>query len=82
LGQIKGEEPQLFLIYPQGNHIQATKETPFLQIGETKYGNSILDSTITYDTPLEEMAKCALLFDRFDHEIEYFCWTVYRFEYV
>ncbi len=60
-GQIKGEDPQLFLIYPQGNHIQATKETPFLQIGETKYGKPILDRTITYDTPLEEMAKCALL---------------------
>jgi putative proteasome-type protease len=60
-GQIKGEEPQLFLIYSQGNHIQATKETPFLQIGETKYGKPILDRTITYDTPLEEMAKCALL---------------------
>ncbi|MEG3435601.1 proteasome-type protease [Pannus brasiliensis CCIBt3594] len=60
-GQIKGEDPQLFLIYPQGNHIQATRETPFLQIGETKYGKPILDRTITYDTPLEEMAKCALL---------------------
>jgi putative proteasome-type protease len=60
-GQIKGEEPRLFLIYPQGNHIQATLETPFLQIGETKYGKPILDRTITYDTPLDEMAKCALL---------------------
>ncbi len=60
-GQIKGEDPQLFLIYSQGNHIQATKETPFLQIGETKYGKPLLDRTITYDTPLEEMAKCALL---------------------
>lgn len=60
-GQIPGERPQLFLIYPQGNHIQATKETPFLQIGETKYGKPILDRTISYDTPLEEVAKCALL---------------------
>lgn len=60
-GQIKGEEPQLYLIYPQGNCIQATKETPFVQIGETKYGKPILDRTITYDTPLEAMAKCALL---------------------
>jgi putative proteasome-type protease len=60
-GQIRGEEPQLFLIYPQGNYIQATKETPFLQIGETKYGKPLLDRTITYDTPLEAMAKCALL---------------------
>lgn len=60
-GQIKGEEPQLYLIYPQGNFIQATRETPFLQIGETKYGKPIIDRTITYDTPLEDVAKCALL---------------------
>ena len=60
-GQIKGEEPQLYLIYSQGNYIQATPETPFLQIGETKYGKPILDRTITLDTPLEALAKCALL---------------------
>jgi putative proteasome-type protease len=60
-GQIKGERPELYLIYPQGNFIQATKETPFLQVGETKYGKPILDRTITYDTPLDAMAKCALL---------------------
>lgn len=60
-GQIKGETPQLYLIYPQGNFIQATQETPFLQIGETKYGKPILDRTITYSTPLEDVAKCALL---------------------
>lgn len=60
-GQIKGETPQLYLIYPQGNYIQATQETPFLQIGETKYGKPLLDRTITYDTPLDAMAKCALL---------------------
>lgn len=60
-GQIKGEEPQLYLIYPQGNFIQATKETPFFQIGETKYGKPILDRTLTFETPLEAVAKCALL---------------------
>lgn len=60
-GQIKGEEAQLYLIYPQGNYIQATQETPFLQIGETKYGKPILDRTIKYDTALEAIAKCALL---------------------
>ena len=60
-GQIKGEEPQLYLIYPQGNFIQATTETPFLQIGETKYGKPILDRTINYKTPIEDVAKCALL---------------------
>ena len=60
-GQIKGEEAQLYLVYPQGNYIKATKETPFLQIGETKYGKPILDRTIAYNTPLEDVAKCALL---------------------
>ncbi|MCS7226112.1 MAG: proteasome-type protease [Gloeomargarita sp. SKYB31] len=60
-GQIHGDEPQLFLIYPQGNCIHATPETPFLQIGETKYGKPILDRTLTYETPLAAAAKCALL---------------------
>ncbi|MCL1473833.1 proteasome-type protease [Argonema antarcticum] len=60
-GQIRGEEPELYLIYSQGNFIQATPETPFLQIGETKYGKPILDRTLNYDTPLEACAKCALL---------------------
>ncbi len=60
-GQVQGEDPQLYRIYSQGNFIQATQETPFLQIGETKYGKPILDRTITYNTPLNAVAKCALL---------------------
>jgi putative proteasome-type protease len=60
-GQIRGEEPELYLIYNQGNFIQATSETPFLQIGETKYGKPILDRTLNYGTPLEAAAKSALL---------------------
>lgn len=60
-GQIQGEEPKLYLIYNQGNYIHATKETPFLQIGETKYGKPLLDRTLSFDTPLEAAAKCALL---------------------
>jgi putative proteasome-type protease len=60
-GQIKGDRPSLFLIYTQGNFIEATPETPFLQIGETKYGKPILDRTITYDTSLDAVAKCVLL---------------------
>jgi putative proteasome-type protease len=60
-GQIKGEEPGLYLIYSQGNFIQASQETPFLQIGETKYGKPILDRILTFDTPLQAAAKCALL---------------------
>lgn len=60
-GQIRGEAPSLFLIYSQGNCIEATPETPFLQIGETKYGKPILDRTLSYDAPLDAVAKCALL---------------------
>ncbi len=61
-GQIQGEaSPSLFMIYSQGNFIQATTETPFLQIGETKYGKPILDRTLSYETALADAAKVALL---------------------
>jgi putative proteasome-type protease len=60
-GQIKGEDPELYMIYSQGNCIQATPETPFLQVGEAKYGKPILDRTLTFDTPIEAAAKSALL---------------------
>lgn len=60
-GQIEGEAPELYLIYRQGNCIQATPETPFLQIGETKYGKPILDRILSYETTVEDAAKCALL---------------------
>jgi putative proteasome-type protease len=61
-GQVKGEKPNLMLIYPQGNFVQATEESPYLQIGETKYGRPILDRGIKSDrTTLEEAAKYALL---------------------
>jgi putative proteasome-type protease len=61
-GQIKGDVPSLFLIYPQGNPLQALPETPYLQIGETKYGRPILDRGIRFEkTSLEDAAKYALL---------------------
>ncbi len=61
-GQIKGEPPQLYMVYPQGNPLQATEESPFLQIGETKYGRPILDRGIRFErTTLEEACKYALL---------------------
>jgi len=60
-GQVRGERHRLFLIYPAGNFIEATRETPFLQAGETKYGKPILDRVIGYDSSLAEAAKCALL---------------------
>src|SRR5437764_10656819 len=61
-GQVKGQPPELFLVYPQGNPLQATEDSPYLQIGETKYGRPILDRGIQYArTTLEEAAKYALL---------------------
>jgi putative proteasome-type protease len=61
-GEVRGEPHGLFLIYPQGNPLQATVDSPFLQIGETKYGRPILDRGIRYDhTTLEEASKYALL---------------------
>ncbi len=61
-GQVKGDQPGLLLIYPQGNPLFATEDSPYLQIGETKYGRPILDRGIRFDkTTLEEAAKYALL---------------------
>jgi len=60
-GQIAGQAPEIYLIYPQGNYISASPETPYLQIGETKYGKPILDRIITPSTTLEDAARCALV---------------------
>ncbi|QKX18605.1 peptidase [Microbulbifer sp. YPW1] len=60
-GQIRGEAPRLFHIYPEGNFIEATEDTPYLQIGESKYGKPILDRIIHYDTGLNQAVKCALI---------------------
>jgi putative proteasome-type protease len=60
-GQIAGEAPGLFLIYPLGNCIAASPETPYLQIGESKYGKPILDWLVGPETSLEDAARCALL---------------------
>ena len=60
-GQIKGEAMRLFSVYSAGNFIEATSETPYFQIGESKYGKPVLDRVITPDTPLDEAAKCALV---------------------
>lgn len=60
-GQIAGEPPRLFLVYAEGNFIEASAETPFFQIGETKFGKPILDRLITPQTPLDEACKCALV---------------------
>ena len=60
-GQIKGEAMRLFQVYSVGNFIEATAETPYFQIGESKYGKPVLDRVLTPDTPLDEAAKCALV---------------------
>ena len=60
-GQIRGEGMRLFQVYSAGNFIEATPETQYFQIGESKYGKPVLDRVITPETPLDEAAKCALV---------------------
>lgn len=60
-GQIGSEPPRLFQIYAEGNFIEATDDTPFLQIGEHKYGKPILDRVARVDMRLGEAAKLVLL---------------------
>ncbi|MEQ1808245.1 MAG: proteasome-type protease [Burkholderiaceae bacterium] len=60
-GQIRGEAMRLFLVYAAGNFIEATRETCYFQIGESKYGKPVLDRMLTPATPLDEAAKCALV---------------------
>jgi putative proteasome-type protease len=60
-GQRKGGAMRLFLIYPEGNFIEATEDAPFLQIGEHKYGKPILDRVVKPSTSLEDGQKAVLL---------------------
>lgn len=60
-GQIKGHDIQLYNIYPQGNFICATADTPYFQIGESKYGKPILDRALSYDMPLGDALRCSLI---------------------
>lgn len=60
-GQRKGGGMRMFLIYPEGNYIEATEDTPFLQIGEHKYGKPILDRVVRPETSLEDAQKAVLL---------------------
>lgn len=60
-GQIRGEGPRLFQIYSAGNFVEASVRTPFLQIGETKYGKPILDRSVTPEISLREAARLAVL---------------------
>ncbi|MEM7291096.1 MAG: proteasome-type protease [Pseudomonadota bacterium] len=67
-GQIKGGEQQLFLIYPEGNFLEASHDTPFFQIGETKYGKPIL--VRAYDADMSNADAVKLLLVSFDSTIK------------
>ncbi len=60
-GQIRGEAPRLFHVYPAGNFIEATVDTPYFQIGESKYGKPIIDRVVDFRLPLDQAMKCALI---------------------
>ena len=60
-GQIKGRRMRLFMIYPAGNFIECTTDTPYLQIGEHKYGKPVLDRAMRYDVDLYDALKTGLI---------------------
>jgi putative proteasome-type protease len=60
-GQFLGQDPEIFLLYPQGNCIKPPPDTPFLQIGESKYGKPILSRVVHPGISLEDAARCALV---------------------
>ncbi len=60
-GQIKGEKPRLFHVYAAGNFIETCIETPYFQIGETKYGKPIIDRVVKYNTDMMDAVKCLLI---------------------
>jgi putative proteasome-type protease len=60
-GQIRGGAPAIYLMYTAGNFVTESDETPFLQIGESKYGKPILDRIISRETSLEDAARCAVV---------------------
>ena len=60
-GQIAGGPPRLFSIYAAGNFIEATAETPYFQIGESKYGKPIIDRVLRRESSIDQAVKCALI---------------------
>lgn len=60
-GQIGMDPPEIFMVYPQGNHITCPAMTPFLQIGEIKYGKPLLDRVIQEDTPEDDAIRAAMV---------------------
>lgn len=67
-GQIRGSEPRLFMIYPEGNFIEASEDTPFFQIGETKYGKPII--VRAYDRKMSFAETAKLLMVSFDSTLK------------
>lgn len=60
-GQIAGKKHRIMMVYPEGNHITSSHDTPYLQVGESKYGKPILDRILTRDLNLDTCALCALV---------------------
>ncbi len=60
-GQVKGEPHRLFMLYQEGNFIEATPDTPFFQVGETKYGKPIIDRVVKRSTSVIDATKCVLI---------------------
>ncbi len=60
-GQVAGGRMRLFMIYSAGNFIEATRDTPYLQIGEHKYGKPVLDRAVAFDTRVDDALKLALI---------------------
>jgi putative proteasome-type protease len=60
-GQIKGEKPRLFHVYSEGNCIESSADTPYMQIGEIKYGKPVFDRIISPDTSLADAVKCTIV---------------------
>jgi putative proteasome-type protease len=60
-GQVRDEQPRLFEVYSEGNFIEATADTCYFQIGESKYGKPVIDRVITRATSLQEATKCTIV---------------------
>ena len=60
-GQVRGEPPRLFHVYGEGNFIEATADTPYFQIGESKYGKPVIDRVVTRGTSLLDATKCTIV---------------------
>ncbi len=70
-GQVNGGRMRLFMMYAAGNFIECTNDTPFLQIGEHKYGKPVLDRSVSYDMDLYDALKSGLISMDLDHALEH-----------